>query len=188
MQKIVKEVKTTEELVKEYQAGNTEQFDLIVARMDRLIGRFAVKTEGTGETFDDLKSILTHELWNCCNNWNGKTKLTTMFWTYADNKLREIKQKAHHLNQFANTYATSFDAMRDDKGFDIRMDEFSYEQVQWLDLIERLSLTPNERRLIEIRMEDDGLSKKEIADLLGVDKSAINYFEKSIARKVLSVA
>lgn len=188
MQKNIVNGKTTEELVQRYQQGQTELFDDIAGRMNRLVGMFADKTEGTGESFDDLKNIMFMVLWKCCNDWNGKAKLSTMFWRYAQNKLRELRQKAHHQNQFANTYSASFDAMKEDTGFDISVEDCSYDCIEWHDLIDRLSLTANERRLINIRLNDDSLTKKEIAQLLGVDASAINYFEKSIAKKILAVA
>lgn len=176
-------VKTTEELVKEYQHGNGVAFDGIVKNMDRMVKQLANKGVN-GMSFKEVYSELLETLWKCCKDYNGSGKLTTMFFTYGNNKLRELREMMMHDVRKANTYASSFEQMQDDTGFDISHSDDGFDNIEVATLIESLGLTDNERMCLEILMNGQYESKKDVANRMGVDPSAVNYFQKSIARKL----
>lgn len=172
---------TVEQLVIGYQEGRVN-FDEIVGMMGGLL---TVKSKEPvfGYDFDDLRQELLIELLNCCNNYNGQGKLSTMFCTYADRRIYALRQMSAHNNRKANFESDSYQLMVEN-GYDIEMRECGYSDIEITELLKTINLTENEEKFCKLIMSDECKNKKEIAELIGVDASSISYFRNSVRAKL----
>ncbi len=174
---------STEYLVMEYQSGKVEVFDEIVHNMDRLVKKIAFKGV-PGMEFDEVYSELLEVLWKCCQDYNGPGKLSTVFYIYAHNKIRELRERMMRQLRRANIYALSLEQLQDSIGFEIQVSDIGFADVETKDLIQRLDLTNNQRICLQLLLSERYSSKTSIANEMGVDASSINYFQRCIANKL----
>ena len=190
--------KEEEEALKKLSDGDNDTKKILVERNLRLVVYIAKKFENTGVGIEDLISIGTIGLMKAINTFNiGKNiKLATYASRCIENEILMFLRKSNKikgeisidepLNQDGdgNELLLS-DILGTDEDITSRRIEDEVDKKLLKESI--VKLTPREKYIMELRFgfkNDEEMTQKEVADMLGISQSYISRLEKKIISKM----
>ena len=187
-----------EEMLKKYEAGETEVKQTLVERNLRLVVYLAKKFENTGVGLEDLISIGTIGLMKGVNTFNTEKKIKLA--TYASRCIEnEILMYLRRSNRIKSEVSIDEPLNKDGDGNELllsdilgtdpdvtsRRIEDEVDKTLLKAAIEKLN--SRERNIMELRfgfISGNEKTQKEVADMLGISQSYISRLEKKIINKM----
>ena len=183
-----------------YQRGDTKARDILVERNLRLVAHVVKKYQGLPDDLDDLISIGTIGLIKAINTFDvdKNIKLATYASRCIENEIlmylrRNNKTKLEvsideplNVDWDGNELLLS-DILGTDEDIIYRDLEDETERKLLNAAIDRLN--PREQKIVKLRFglgreQEDEMTQKEVADLLGISQSYISRLEKKIMKRL----
>ena len=183
-----------------YQRGDTKARDILVERNLRLVAHVVKKYQGLPDDLDDLISIGTIGLIKAINTFDvdKNIKLATYASRCIENEIlmylrRNNKTKLEvsideplNVDWDGNELLLS-DILGTDEDIIYRDLEDETERKLLNAAIDRLN--PREQKIVKLRFglgreQEDEMTQKEVADLLGISQSYISRLEKKIMQRL----
>ena len=183
-----------------YQRGDTKARDILVERNLRLVAHVVKKYQGLPDAIDDLISIGTIGLIKAINTFNPekKIKLATYASRCIENEIlmylrRNSKTRMEvsideplNVDWDGNELLLS-DILGTDEDIIYKDMENEAEQKMLKKALSKLS--DREKLIISLRFglnnrEEEAMTQKEVADLLGISQSYISRLEKKIMKRL----
>lgn len=137
----------------------------------------------------DKASFCLEELHKCLNTYDEhrKTKFTTLFTTFLNNRLRAETEMTNHkvrkLN-YESSYIEDLVSGNELITFDFPFNEQGYEVIEIKSALHKMNLTKTELEYCELILENSSILDSHIAGLIGISAAGIHYIKKSLAKKL----
>ena len=181
------------------QEGDPEAKRILIERNLRLVAHVAKKYQGNGEELEDLISIGTIGLIKAINTFKSDKNIKLA--TYASRCIEnEILMHLRRNSRIKTEVSIDEPLNVDWDGNELLLsdilgteEDLVYKDIEDevdLNLLEQAMdiLSDRERTIIELRYgighDDEEMTQKEVADLLGISQSYISRLEKKIIRRL----